>query len=268
LTGPGGAGKTRLAGEVARHQGGQFADGVWLAELAAVRDPAQVAAAVAAALGIWMRRPVAFSSFSVNGLWASLGPGVPQTAYSTAKFAVRGFTEALIEDLRAHAPHVRAAVVLPGHVGTDIIRNSLRARGLPDPVQMTHAQLEELIPAPTRPEGAAPEELRKLFIDVSDGFRDKAPVSAAQAAGIILDGVQAGIWRILIGDDARLIDTFVRTNPDAAYDYDQLAKMAADRRTANAADAPTADAPTADAPTADAPTADGLTVGGSVPVTS
>jgi len=52
LTGPGGAGKTRLAGEVARHVGGQFADGVWLAELAAVRDPAQVPAAVAAALGI------------------------------------------------------------------------------------------------------------------------------------------------------------------------------------------------------------------------
>jgi predicted ATPase len=52
LTGPGGAGKTRLAGEVARQVAGQFADGVWLAELAGVRDPAQVAAAVAAALGI------------------------------------------------------------------------------------------------------------------------------------------------------------------------------------------------------------------------
>jgi len=52
VTGPGGAGKTRLAGEVARRVAGRFADGVWLAELAAVRDPAQVAAAVAAALGI------------------------------------------------------------------------------------------------------------------------------------------------------------------------------------------------------------------------
>jgi non-specific serine/threonine protein kinase len=52
VTGPGGGGKTRLAGEVARHVAGQFADGVWLAELAAVRDPAQVAAAVAAAVGI------------------------------------------------------------------------------------------------------------------------------------------------------------------------------------------------------------------------
>jgi len=52
LTGPGGAGKTRLAGEVARALAGRFADGVWLAELAAVRDPAQVAAAVGTALGI------------------------------------------------------------------------------------------------------------------------------------------------------------------------------------------------------------------------
>ena len=52
VTGPGGAGKTRLAGEVARHMADRFADGVWLAELAAVRDPAQVAAEVAAALGI------------------------------------------------------------------------------------------------------------------------------------------------------------------------------------------------------------------------
>jgi predicted ATPase/DNA-binding CsgD family transcriptional regulator len=52
LTGPGGAGKTRLAGEVAGRVAGRFADGVWLAELAAVRDPAQVPAAVAAALGI------------------------------------------------------------------------------------------------------------------------------------------------------------------------------------------------------------------------
>jgi predicted ATPase/DNA-binding CsgD family transcriptional regulator len=52
VTGPGGVGKTRLAGEVARLVAGRFADGAWLAELAAVRDPAQVAAVVAAALGI------------------------------------------------------------------------------------------------------------------------------------------------------------------------------------------------------------------------
>jgi len=52
VTGPGGAGKTRLAGQVARRVTGRFADGAWLAELAPVQDPAQVPAAVAAALGV------------------------------------------------------------------------------------------------------------------------------------------------------------------------------------------------------------------------
>jgi DNA-binding CsgD family transcriptional regulator len=52
VTGPGGMGKTRLAGEVARAVAPRFADGAWLVELAAVRDPGQVAAAVAARLGV------------------------------------------------------------------------------------------------------------------------------------------------------------------------------------------------------------------------
>jgi non-specific serine/threonine protein kinase len=52
VTGPGGAGKTRLAGQVARNIAGRFADGAWLAELAPVRDPAQVPGVVAAALGV------------------------------------------------------------------------------------------------------------------------------------------------------------------------------------------------------------------------
>jgi predicted ATPase len=52
VTGPGGSGKTRLAGEVANRVAGRFADGAWLAELGPVRDPALVAGAVAAALGV------------------------------------------------------------------------------------------------------------------------------------------------------------------------------------------------------------------------
>ena len=52
VAGPGGAGKTRLACEVARAVAGRFADGAWLAELAPVQDPALVAAVVAAALGV------------------------------------------------------------------------------------------------------------------------------------------------------------------------------------------------------------------------
>ena len=52
VTGPGGSGKTRLAGEVATSAAARFADGVWLVELGPVQDPAQVASVVAAALGV------------------------------------------------------------------------------------------------------------------------------------------------------------------------------------------------------------------------
>src|SRR6267378_6330745 len=49
---------------------------------------------------------------SVNGFWASIGPHLPQTAYAAAKFAVKGFTEALITDLRINAPHIKCSVVM------------------------------------------------------------------------------------------------------------------------------------------------------------
>jgi short-subunit dehydrogenase len=173
---------------------------------------------------------VLVNTSSVNGLWAALGPGMPNTAYSAAKFAVRGFTEALIEDLRTNAPQVRVAVVMPGHVGTDIIGNTFRAHGK-DPEQMTGAQLEEMIPAEARaglaaagllPEDASAEDLRQMLIRMSNDFRDKAPLSAAQAATVILDAVRSGAWRILVGQDATMIDERIRANPEAAYDYAEL----------------------------------------------
>jgi NAD(P)-dependent dehydrogenase (short-subunit alcohol dehydrogenase family) len=179
---------------------------------------------------------VLVNTSSVNGFWASLGPGIPNSAYSTAKFAVRGFTEALVEDLRTHAPQVRAVVVMPGHVGTDIVANSLRARGLPAPEQMSEAQLEELIPGDARAklisagllaDDASADDLRRMLERANTDFRDKAPVSAGEAAAVILDGVRSGAWRILIGEDAAMIDAAVRAKPGAAYDYAELFSAAA-----------------------------------------
>jgi NAD(P)-dependent dehydrogenase (short-subunit alcohol dehydrogenase family) len=174
---------------------------------------------------------VLVNTSSVDGFWATLGPGLPNTSYATAKFAVKGFTEALIEDLRINAPQVRVAVVMPGHVGTDIIANSRRAQGLPEPEAMSLEQLEDLIPAGALagliragllPEDASAEDLRRLLVRSETDFREKAPLSPAQAATIILDGVRSGAWRILVGQDAGMLDEAVRARPEAAYDYPDL----------------------------------------------
>ncbi|HEX4059523.1 MAG TPA: SDR family oxidoreductase [Streptosporangiaceae bacterium] len=174
---------------------------------------------------------VLVNTSSVNGLWASLGPGAPQTAYATAKFAVRGFSEALIEDLRTNAPHVKVALVLPGHVGTDIIVNTMRAHGQPTAPTMSQAELAEarakMIAAGMDVEGQSDDELRQTIASLASQFKENAPVSAAQAATIILDAVRAGTWRILIGKDAAWLDERVRANPEGAYDYDEFFKTAA-----------------------------------------
>jgi hypothetical protein len=71
-------------------------------------------------------------------------------------------------------------------------------------------------------EGASDDEVRLMLARLDNDFRDKAPLSAAQTAAIILDGVRAGAWRILVGEDAKMIDAAVRANPEAAYDYAEL----------------------------------------------
>ncbi|MFN3254500.1 MAG: SDR family NAD(P)-dependent oxidoreductase [Ilumatobacter sp.] len=132
---------------------------------------------------------------SVNGFWASIGADRPHTAYSAAKFAVKGFTEALMTDLAVNAPHVKASVVMPGHIGTSIVQNSMHfgARALTD---------EE-------------KELMKIADQM---FHDMAPMTAAQAATVILDGVRDGRWRILVGEDAHALDAAVRADPERAYE--------------------------------------------------
>jgi NAD(P)-dependent dehydrogenase (short-subunit alcohol dehydrogenase family) len=153
---------------------------------------------------------------SVNGFWASLGPGVPHTAYSTAKFAVKGFSEALLEDFRVHAPHVKVAVVMPGHIGTDIVKNS---RGIIGGPETDVAELREMMTKRgIDASGMSDDDLRNITTMMAEGFKNNAPTSAAQAATIILDGVRAGKWRILVGDDAHRLDEAVRATPEHAYD--------------------------------------------------
>ena len=158
---------------------------------------------------------------SVNGFWASLGLGVPHTAYCAAKFAVKGFTEALITDFRLNAPHLRASVVMPGHIGTSIVINSGKVLGR-EPKALTVEQIAQLRATLERAGidvGAASDDDIRLGMQLrGEMFRDTAPMTAAQAAKVILAGVRAGEWRILVGDDAVALDELVRQRPKEAYD--------------------------------------------------
>jgi NAD(P)-dependent dehydrogenase (short-subunit alcohol dehydrogenase family) len=167
---------------------------------------------------------------SVNGFWASLGPGVPHTAYSAAKFAVRGFTEALITDLRVNAPHVKCSVVMPGHVGTGIVSNSRQIlTGSEEVTAREVAQVRARMAASGADlSGLSDDDLRSRIAERARRFQQDAPTSAAEAATVILDGVKADRWRILVGQDAHQIDQAVRRSPERAYDVDFFETLAAE----------------------------------------
>src|SRR5579871_3416814 len=129
---------------------------------------------------------------SVNGFWASVGPRVPHTAYAAAKFAVKGFAEALTA---AEIAQARARIA---SMGRDVSRLS-------------------------------DDDIRKLIAERDRRFREEAPTSAAAAAKIILDGVKAERWRILVGPDAEIIDRMVRADPERAYEeafFEEFAQQA------------------------------------------
>lgn len=168
---------------------------------------------------------------SVNGFWASIGPNVSHTSYCAAKFAVKGFTEALVTDLRLNAPHVKASVVMPGHIGTSIAINSNIVLGKGTALEMPAeevAEIREAMLAAGAPVDNVPDDhIREMMHQRGLDFRDKAPTSAAQAANIILDGVKAGRWRILVGEDAVALDSLVRKEPESAYEPDFLERFRA-----------------------------------------
>ena len=161
---------------------------------------------------------------SVNGFWASLGPGVSHTAYSAAKFAVKGFTEALINDLRLNAPHIKCSVVMPGHIGTSIVSNSRKVQNGTDSDRLGENEIAQtrvrLAAAGIDASAMSDEDVQAMAAERARSFREDAPMTAAAAAKIILDGIKAGRWRILVGDDARRLDERVRQTPEQVYDAD------------------------------------------------
>src|SRR5436309_2041871 len=168
---------------------------------------------------------------SVNGFWASVGMLRSHTAYSAAKFAVKGFTEALINDLRLNAPHIKCSVVMPGHIGTSIMSNSRKVQSGTDSDRLTESEVAlmrtRLGMAGMDTANMSDEQLQAFAAEQARSFREDAPTSAAAAAKIILDGVKAERWRILVGDDAHRLDERVRETPERAYEpefYQSLAQ--------------------------------------------
>src|SRR3954452_7971196 len=129
---------------------------------------------------------------SVNGFWATVGMGVSHTAYSAAKFAVKGFTEALINDLRLNAPHIKCSVVMPGHIGTSIVSNSRKIQSGADSDRLSD---NEILQTRQRLKGMgvdtgamSNEDIQALAVERARSFLEEAPTTATQAAKIILDG--------------------------------------------------------------------------------
>jgi len=169
---------------------------------------------------------------SVNGFWASVGPQLPHTAYSAAKFAVKGFTEALITDLRLNAPHIKCSLVMPGHIGTSILANSRKIQFGAHSDGMTKeeiAQVRARLSAAGRDLSQVSDaDIEKMAMERARRFLEEAPMSAAAAARVILDGVKANRWRILVGADAHRLDELVRQAPEAAYEEEFFAAFAAE----------------------------------------
>ena len=157
---------------------------------------------------------------SVNGFWATLGPDRPHTAYCAAKFAVKGFTEALITDLALNAPHIKCSVVMPGHVGTSIPTNSRKILKGSETAIDIPAVRKRLAAQGVDAAGDSDDQIRARVAELERRFREDAPTTAGEAAKIILDGVKAEKWRILVGKDAEFLDGRVRAAPEEAYSHE------------------------------------------------
>ena len=123
---------------------------------------------------------------SVFGIVAPPG----QTAYASAKFAVRGFSESLRHELQMANSPVKLSVVHPGGIATNIVRNSRTGTGVTDNARRAEA------------------------IERFDKVARTTPAGAAQT---IADGIERNRPRILIGFDAKLIDLIQRLRPSTYW---------------------------------------------------
>jgi NAD(P)-dependent dehydrogenase (short-subunit alcohol dehydrogenase family) len=132
-----------------------------------------------------------------------------QSAYCASKFAVRGFTESLRQELLGTG--VRAVVVYPGGIKTNIVRSA-----------HVHPDLSD---GRTREEHA-------------EEFEERARTTPEQAAQVIHDGVDAGRTRILVGSDARFVDALARIAPSSTVrvleGLERLGRTAAARKVSRA----------------------------------
>ena len=115
------------------------------------------------------------------------------SAYCASKFAIRGFTETLIQELR-HT-NVTVSSIHPGHIGTNIVKNALDSGNI------------------LGAESISEEEQTNH----GDRFRDNG-LSPEEAAVIILNGIEQGSRRILVGEDAVQADEYVRQSPESFSD--------------------------------------------------
>src|ERR1700761_8102441 len=119
---------------------------------------------------------------SIFGIVAPPG----QTAYAAAKFAVRGFSEALRHELQMAASPVKLSLVHPGGVATNIVRNCRAGVGVTDNAR------------------------RAQSIERFDAVAKTTPQAAALR---IITGIEKNQPRILIGNDARFMDILQRLRP-------------------------------------------------------
>src|SRR5258708_29849074 len=141
---------------------------------------------------------------SVNGFWASVGMMRSHTAYSAAKFAVKGFTEALINDLRLNAPHIKCSVAMPGHIGTSIMSNSRKIQSGTDSDRLSDSEValmrERLGMAGMDTAKMSDEQLQAFAAEQTMAFEEDAPTTAAKAGKIILDSVRTERCRSRVGE--------------------------------------------------------------------